>query len=270
MHKHFYHLLFYVIVINIYNVHVINIFKELDMKNFSILLSTVAIILAACALVTSLKSGKATVSSEEVAQILKTEPKMVVDALQAFQEQERAEQERAAREAMAKYADEINSSANAPFVGPEDAKVVVVEFFDFSCGYCKRLAPTIKKLVADNADVKFIFKPLSFVSPVSGYQAKAAFAAHKQGKFVEFYNAVLDFQGRMTEASVDEIAKSLVADYDKYKADVNSEEVKNALEEIRTLSRNVQINGVPHVLINGQQAEGISVDALQNAINNAK
>lgn len=244
------------------------------MKNFSIFLSTVAVIMAAVAMIKTYKTTNATVSNDfttEVAEALKSNPQMIVDAMQKYQEDMRAAEEKAAQEAMAKYADEINSSANAPFVGPEDAKVVVVEFFDFSCGYCKRLAPELEKVVADNKDVKFIFKPLTFVAPgLSAYQAKAAYAAYKQGKFAEFYKEVMGFAGRMSEASVDEIANKLGLDIAKYKADLASDEVAKNMAAVNELAQNIAIHGVPAVLINGKHVQAMSAAELQEAINAAK
>ena len=247
----------------------------IKMKNFSILLSTVAVILAAVSLVMSSKKNEVsvsepTVSAEQVAEILKDKPEMVVEALNAFQVKQEEERLKAENERRLKYKDEINSSANAPFVGPEDAKVTVVEFFDFSCGYCKRIAPAMEKVIADNADVKFVFKPLSFVSPVSSYQAKAAMAMNEQGKFVEFYKAVMAEQGRMTEEKVNEIAEKLGADMEKYKKDVASEEVSKKLNEISDLSHNIQVRGVPSIMINGESVRAITAEELQDAINNAK
>ncbi len=244
------------------------------MKNFSILLSTVAIILAAVATIKTYKTTDGAVSSDfavEVAEALKSNPQMIVDAMQKYQEDMRAAEEKAAQEAMAKYIDEINSSANAPFVGPEDAKVVVVEFFDFSCGYCKRLAPELEKVVADNKDVKFIFKPLTFVAPgLSAYQAKAAYAADKQGKFSEFYKEVMGFAGRMTEANVDEVAKKVGLDVAKYKADLASDEVAANMKAVSELAQNISISGVPAVLVNGKPVMAMRANELQNAIDAAK
>ncbi|MDO4161528.1 MAG: thioredoxin domain-containing protein [Pseudomonadota bacterium] len=239
------------------------------MKNFSLLLSTVAVILAAVSLVVSLKGKPA--AENNIAEALKADPKMVVDALQAYQVQQQEEQRKAAEEALSAYAEDINSSANSPFVGPEDAGVVVVEFFDFSCHYCKKLAPALEKVMADNKDVKFVFKPLAFVNPqVSHYQAQAALAAHNQGKFQEFYKAVMEAEGRMTKESIDEIAKGLNLDLDKYKADTTSDDTNNKLSEIGDLARKIQVNGVPTVLINGKHIQTMSADDLQEAINNAK
>ena len=195
---------------------------------------------------------------------------MIIDAMQKYQDDMRAAEEKAAQEAMAKYMDEINNSANAPFIGPDDAKIVVVEFFDFSCGYCKRLAPELEKVMAANADVKFIFKPLTFVSPISDYQAKAGYAAHKQGKFAEFYKEVMAFGGRMNEAAVDEVANKIGLDIAQYKADLASDEVAANMKAVNELAQNISINGVPAVLINGKHVQAMSAAELQNAIDAAK
>ena len=243
------------------------------MKDFSIILSTVAVILAAAALVCSLKckSAGTAAPAASVEEALKANPKMVVDALQAYQIQQQEEQRKAAEEALSKYVPEINSSANAPFVGPEDAKVTVVEFFDFSCHYCKKLAPALEKVMADNKDVKFVFKPWAFVDPEnSHYQAQAGLAVFKQGKFAEFYKAVMAAEGRMSKDAIDGIARGLNIDFDKYKADVESDDVNNDLSEIADLSRNIQVNGVPTVLVNGKHIQTMSADDLQEAINAAK
>lgn len=239
------------------------------MKNFSIILSTVAIIIASVSLIAASKNRSASLE-DSVLEIVSNNPKVVVDALQAFQDQQRAEEERAAAEAIAKYAPEINKADNAPSYGPKDAKVTVVEFFDFSCGYCKHLAPAIEKVMADNNDVLFVFKPLSFVSPVSSYQAKAGIAAHNQNKFAEFYKEIMGAEGRMTEASVDEIAKKVGLNFDQFKNDINNTKTEEALKEINTLAQNIQVNGVPTLFINGAHVSARDSESLQSAINNAK
>lgn len=237
------------------------------MKNFSIVLSTVAIILAAVALLMSNKSG---VSDSAIASALKNNPKIVVDALQAHQEQERLAQEQAAAEAIKQYAGEIISSENVPFTGPNDAALTVVEFFDFSCGYCKRLAPDLEKVIADNANVKFVFKPVSFVSNVSPYQAKGGMAAAKQGKFMEYYKAVMAAEGGMSEADVDKVAESIGLDMDKFKTDLNSAAVSEALSAVSSLTQKIQVNGVPSLFINGKQVYAYSAEEIQKAIDAAK
>lgn len=253
------------------------------MKNFSIILSTIAIILATVAIVSvfntkyqivsnapaTAPAAAGTVSQADLASMLTQNPKLIADAMQAYEQQQREEQEKAAAALIEKYAGEISSENHAAFLGPKDAKITVVEFFDFSCGFCKRLSPEIEKLVADNADVKFVFKPLTFVSPVSTYQAKAGYAAFNQGKFLEFYKGVMEGDAG-SEELVDEIAKNAGIDMEKFKADIASDETTKNLGEISSLAGKVQVNGVPAIFINGKQANGRSAADLQNEINAAK
>lgn len=247
------------------------------MKNFSIILSTVAIILATVAIVSVFKNKTAVapvatngvVSQADLANILSQNPKIVADAMQAYEQQQREEQERQAAERLAKYAGEISSEANVPFLGPKDAKVTVTEFFDFSCGFCKRLSPEIEKLIENNADVKFVFKPLTFVSPVSSYQAKAGFAAFNQGKFLEFYKGVMNGDAG-SEELVDEIAKNAGVDMDKYKADIASATVENNINTVASFAQTIGVNGVPAVFVNGKQVQGRSSAELQAAVDAAK
>lgn len=239
------------------------------MKNFSLILSTVAIVIAAVALISTSKNNKS-FDEAKLENALQNNPKLVIDAIETYQYQQQEEQRRAAEEAAERYAHEINNDEYAPSVGAKEPSVTVVEFFDFSCGYCKRLANTVEKLVADNPDVKFVFKPLSFVSPVSKYQAQASMAAHKQGKFIEFYKKVMAFEGRMSEADVDNIAKEIGVDMNKYAEDVKSADVKDSLNKISELAQIVQVNGVPYIFVDGRQAPARDVDGLQAIINNAK
>ena len=232
------------------------------MKKFLSLVSGLVIVL--CSHVESAKASDA-----EIRNFILQNPEIIAEALQKYEQQQREKREGQAAELHIIYAQDIMSHEGVPFIGPEDAKVTVTEFFDFSCGYCKRLSPEIEKIIADNADVKFVFKPLTFVSPTSVYQAKAGFAAHNQGKFLEYYKGVMEGNAN-SEELVDEMAKKAGVDVDKYKADVASEEIAVKLGNIAAFAQRIGVNGVPAVFINGKQVNGRSAAELQEAINAAK
>lgn len=214
--------------------------------------------------------AKAEISGEEIAAYLEEHPEAVAKAMQKYEEQQKEKAEKEKALLLEKYEDQVNSSANAPFVGPKDAKITVVEFFDYSCGYSKRLAPSIQKVVADNPDVKFVFKPLAFVSNISKYQAQAGMAANKQGKFMEFYKKVMAFEGLMKKDDVDAIAKEIGLDIDKYETDINSDSVKTSLNNFASLARDVNINGVPTLYVNTKQVSAMSPEPIQEAIDAEK
>lgn len=236
------------------------------MKNFPLILSTVAVILAAAALINSYKKQAFTVNTEDVAVALKKSPKMIIDAMEAY----RVQQQKEAQEARQKALQTVSNADGLPVIGPENAAVTVVEFFDFSCGYCKRLAPSLEKVITDNADVKFVFKPVSFVSPVSRPLAQAALAASNQGKFMEFYKAVFEHEGRITPQDIDNIAKSVNLDMEKFSNDMKSDETKKKLDQVLESMQTLQINGVPTLFVNKEMVQSIRADEIQAAINNAK
>ncbi|WP_181959167.1 thioredoxin domain-containing protein, partial [Klebsiella pneumoniae] len=64
-----------------------------------------------------------------------------------------------------------------PSYGPADAKVTVVEFFDYQCIYCARLAPELEKVIKANPDVRFVFKEF----PIFGQRWPASLSAAKTG-----------------------------------------------------------------------------------------
>ena len=198
--------------------------------------------------------------SLSVEETLNNNPEIIINAMQNYEQKMR---EQAAAEAQ-------NNDANTPFIGAADAKTVLVEFFDFSCHYCHKVYPAVKKIAEANPDIKIVFKPLTFVAPISQYAAKAALAANEQGKFFDAYKAIFEFEGRPDEAKVDELVASTGVDMEKLKADMNSAKVNNALSSINDLAGKIQVNGVPALFLNGKQLQTIDGAEIQRQIDSVK
>lgn len=79
--------------------------------------------------------------------------------------------------------------------GDADAPIVVVEFSDFQCPYCKRhndqTQPTLDEKYVDTGQVRWVFKhfPLA-IHPQAPAAGVAAECAADQGKFWEMYNTI--------------------------------------------------------------------------------
>lgn len=165
--------------------------------------------------------------------------------------------------------DEIKNSEAAPSVGPDDAPVVVAEFFDFACGHCKSLAPVMGQLIKNNPDVKFVFNPLYFISTHSNYAAKAAMVAAEKGKFIEVYDGIMTLPD-MNEETINQILADEGIDVDEAKGLMEEKKIRRGSQDIDALSQVLGINGVPMVLINGEAFYGRSLQDLQNKINSYK
>ncbi len=200
---------------------------------------------------------------KKIAEVLKDNPPIVVGALQIYEQQQKQQELMDKAETYKKYINEINRAEL--FAGNPDGKYTLVEFFDFSCGYCKQMAPRIKNIIEKNSDVKVIFKPVSFLSPNSEVAAKAAIAAHNQGKYLEMYTAIMA-EPRINEAVVDKIAKGLKLDMDKYKKDYAAEETMNILKSVKNTADKIGMQSVPTLILNGMPLYAVEEIQLQRAI----
>ena len=237
----------------------------------TVLVSVVASVVVSSVVALSVAGGKSSESTnmnQAIENYLMANPLKIRDSLQLAAEQERIEAEKRAAEAFKANIEELNNDENSPFIGPKDAKVTIVEFFDFNCGYCKRLAPVMAKVIKANPDVKFVFKPVTFLGSMP--VAKAAMAAYKQGKFLEVYDALLNHKGQLTAEVINEKIAAAGLDADKTKEIMDSEEVSSALSKISALSNKVGIRGVPTLVINGTPLQAYDETQIQNAIDNLK
>jgi protein-disulfide isomerase len=206
----------------------------------------------------------------DVESALMAKPQMVIDAVRAFEEQQREEALKQVEENLKANAEELNNRADDGVIGNPEGKMVLVEFFDFSCGYCHRVYPALKEIIANNPDVKVVAKPMTFLSPASKYAAEAALAAKEQGKFAEVYAALFSAEGRLTEEKINGLVAATGVDMEKIKADMKSEKVQNTLNSVSELAGKIQVSGVPTLVFNNKILQTLDASVIQEAIDAAK
>lgn len=147
------------------------------------------------------------------------------------------------------------SVAGAPSRGPEDAKIVVVEWADFQCPACRELAPALDALLAANSsDVRLVFKqyPLS-IHPQAELAARAAVAAQKQGKFWEMHHELFAPGAELDRAGLIALARRLGLDEPRFVLDLDGEAVADAVARDRREADALGLKGTPMVFINGRE-----------------
>lgn len=205
----------------------------------------------------------------DVEKVLADKPELVIEAMQAYETQQRENALKQVEENLKKYADELNNRADDGIIGNPDGKMVLVEFFDFSCGYCHRIYPALKEIIANNPDVKVVAKPMAFLSPASKYAAEAALAAKEQGKFDVVYAAIFAING-LTEAKIDEAVAATGVDMTKLKEDMKSDKVKDTMSAASELASKIQVSGVPTLVFNNKILQTLDPAVIQEAIDAAK
>ena len=162
------------------------------------------------------------------------------------------------------------NNPNIPYMGSDTPKVIIIEFFDYNCGYCKKSLDAVKELLRTEYDLKISFRDYPILAPSSRTAAKAALAAKNQGKYFSFHSALMSMQGNLNEDKIFTIANNLEMDIDKLKIDMQKDEIEKIIEENESLARKLNIRGTPTFIINGQLYAGaLDLKKLRQIINNS-
>jgi protein-disulfide isomerase len=143
--------------------------------------------------------------------------------------------------------------------GPKDAPVVVVEFSDFQCPYCKTVVGTLKALAAKYpTQVKWVFRdfPIAALHPGAAKAHEAARCAGDQGKFWEYHDLLFEKSPQHSPAELKQYAQDLQLDAAKFgqclDAATHQEAVSSDMEEGARLG----VTGTPSFFINGRALVG--------------
>lgn len=137
----------------------------------------------------------------------------------------------------------------SPVAGNPDGDITVVEFFDYNCGYCKRVVDDVNKLAETDDNVKIIYKEFPILGPTSETAARWALAASNQDKYVEFHTALMKASGRIDENMLERVGKDLGLDVEKLREDAQSDTISDYLDETRQLAQELSITGTPGFIV---------------------
>lgn len=142
----------------------------------------------------------------------------------------------------------------SPEKGPADAPVTMVLFTDFECPYCSKIVPLLDQVLEKNSQtVKLVFKnkPLNF-HKMAQPSARAALAAHEQGKFWEFHDRLFSAQNSLSKETFYKIARDLNLDIEKFEQDMASPKIQAQINKDLMASEKAGVSGTPTVFINGR------------------
>jgi protein-disulfide isomerase len=145
---------------------------------------------------------------------------------------------------------------DVPHVGPEDGRVVMVEFFDYGCPACAEFRNELKAVAeAYPNDVVLYYKqyPLAAHEHSKG-AAQAALAAGKQGKYHEMHEALFANAPAHTRDKLDQYAKQIGLDMKKFDADYAAAEA--LVHADKKEGEDAEVSGTPTLFINGRIYEG--------------
>ncbi|MCZ6510351.1 MAG: DsbA family protein [Alphaproteobacteria bacterium] len=202
-----------------------------------------------------------------VREYLLENPQVVVEALESLQEQQQQSEGRRRQNAVTARADQLFRTRSDPSVGDPKASVTIVEFFDYQCPYCRRMAQQLAKLNAEDPDLRIVYKEYPVFGPASTLAARAAVGAMRQGKYEEFHLALMGIRGAPSERSIFRVAERIGLDAGRLRADMNSATPQRLFQRNRQLAQELGIRGTPAFVVGDQVIPGfIEIRRLRQLI----
>jgi protein-disulfide isomerase len=172
-----------------------------------------------------------------------------------------------------KAGDRLASIMNDPrrfSTGPKDAKVTIVEFFDYRCPYCHAARDWTSAQMKARKDVRWVFVEFPILGPNSLEASRAAVASIKQGKYLPFHDALMASKSELSATDIDAIAKQAGLDVPRMRRDMEDPAIMALLQEDQELAAAEKVTGTPAFLINGKWFSGYQPDEMDKHLREIK
>lgn len=166
--------------------------------------------------------------------------------------------------------DDVNADDD-PYLGAEDAPVVIVEFSDFRCPYCKRFhdetLPTLLDTYGDQ--IRFVYRDFPVVGGETA--AVASECADEQGSYWDYHHALFGEPSAYSSvADYVDLAGEQGLDTAAFETCMNSDAIREEIINDYNDARNYGVSGTPTFFVNGTRIIGAqSFDAFAAVIDEA-
>ncbi len=197
-------------------------------------------------------------------------PEIIQEAINELQRKQEEESRVARLKVIEDKSGPLFTSTAGMAIGPKDADITIVEFFDYNCGYCKKALPDIQKLVEGDRKVRVILRDFPILSKESQEAAIVAMALKKQlspEQFWSFHVSLMSVKGRVGKEEAVDAAREVGADMDRLANDMTSDSIRSHLTETMELAQKLDISGTPSYILGDEVVVGaVGFDDLSTRI----
>lgn len=193
---------------------------------------------------------------EAVAKIISDNPELIIESLQKWQHQNTKKALEESKKNAKELFTQIVDNEKITRLGPNDAPIKIIEFFDFSCGFCKKMIP-VKKAILDTGKVQFIILDLPIFSPASVDLAKTdiAIAMLDKAKYQKMHFDLIN-NNITGKEEILQFIKDNNLDVRNFEENFSSKTVEEALDRNKKAAEQLGIPGTPSYIINGDYYGG--------------
>ena len=210
-------------------------------------------------LIFNLHSDDKNINEQEIENIIKKyileNPEILIESLEKFTANQKAKEQKSFVNILNNFYD-TKAYESLPRIGNMESKLIIIEFVDYNCGYCKKTLSTISKLMKNFDNIQIVFIDYPILSETSEIAARASLAANEQNAYFEYHSILLNSTKSINENVLYKIAKELSLDIEKFKKDISSEKIKNNIIKNIKFANSLKIKGTPTFIIGKQILPG--------------
>ena len=146
-----------------------------------------------------------------------------------------------------------------PVIGNPDGDITIVEYYDYNCPYCRKVAPEIRQVVQDDGKVRLVLKDWPILGEVSKIAARMALAAKYQDKFVQAHDALIGVSSRLTEPRVRELLAGAGINMERLNGDLaaKAKEIDAILRRNNDQAEAFEFRGTPAFIVGKFRVPGV-------------
>jgi protein-disulfide isomerase len=196
---------------------------------------------------------------DEIRAYLLENPEVLVEAMDILQTRE--EDAAVARDLkmLSDNADTIFQNANDWVGGNPDGDVVLVEFMDYRCGYCRKAYTEVEELVMSDGKIRFVVKEFPILGEASLISSQFALAVkllHGDAAYKAAHDGLIALRGEPTPETLGRLASDLGHDPAPILAKMGAEEIMAIIEANHALADKMEISGTPTFVLKSMMLRG--------------
>lgn len=210
----------------------------------------------------------------EIRSYLMDNPEVLMEAIGVLEQRNAEEQANADADLIAGLSDEIFDDGVSWVGGNPDGDVVLVEFMDYRCSYCRRAYDEVNQLIEMDGNIRFVVKEFPILGPDSLASSRFAIATRNvagDAAYEVVHDALMTMRGAVNDDALARIAEDAGLDPEPILAAMNDEAVNEELRANRALAEKLAINGTPTFVMEGAMLRGyVPLDQMLMLVEDAR